>query len=325
MSPDTAFRSVEICGGAGGQALGLEWAGFNPVVIIDNDPHSCATLRENRPGWQVLATDLRDFVGSEHDGVLDVDLLSGGLPSGPYTVAGKQHGAKDERDLLKVAVYLAMEVQPRAILLETTPTLLTNSKFSISRDFVMEELGDLGYMIEWRILDAQDFGVPQARRSSVLIAMRSPDFTRFVWPQPHGRAATVGEVLRDSMAARGWAMADTWARAADKIAPTIVGGSKNHGGADLGPSRTKRQWLDLGVDGSSLADDVPAPDFVLRPELGRHGLPKITVRQAALLQGFPSGWRISGRKTAAYKQVAQAFPPPVAAALGHQIATALLA
>ncbi|MGW2216991.1 DNA cytosine methyltransferase [Nonomuraea sp. NPDC001684] len=319
-----SFSSVEICAGAGGQAVGLESAGFNPVALIDNDPHSCATLRANRPTWRVLSTDLRDFVGSEHDGVLDVDLLSGGLPSAPYTVAGKQHGANDERDLLKVAIYLAMEVQPRAILLETTPTLLTSPKFSASRAFVMEELGDLGYAIEWKILDAQDFGVPQARRSSVLIAMRSSYFARFSWPQSQGRAPTVGEALQESMADRGWPMAAAWARLADRVAPTIVGGSKNHGGADLGPSRAKRQWLELGVDGSSLADDVPAPDFELRPELGRHGIPKITVQQAAILQGFPLNWRICGRKTAAYRQVAQAFPPLVAAALGRQIAFALL-
>ncbi|GAA4598083.1 DNA cytosine methyltransferase [Planotetraspora phitsanulokensis] len=316
------FTSLEIGAGTGGQALGLERAGFNPVVVIDNDPHACRTLRANRPHWNVLEMDFKDFVGADH-GISTVDLLSGGVPSTPYSIAGKQEGTNDKRDLLAAAVYLAIELQPRTILLETTPSLLS-PKFAQVRKEVEAELKHLGYCWEWNVLDAQHFGVPQTRRSCLLVAMHPDDFARFTWPPTtHQASATVGEALRDSMASRGWPFADAWAMLADRVAPTIVGGSKNHGGADLGPTRTKRQWMDLAVNAHSLGNDAPDDDFGFDPELGRDGVPKLTVDQVMKLQGLPDDWIVTGGKTARYKQVAQVFPPPLAEAVGHHIAAAL--
>ena len=322
MSANT-LRSLEICAGAGGQALGLEMAGFDPVMLVDNDKNACDTLRKNRPQWRVVETDLREFVADEHEGVLDVDLLSCGVPSAPFSVAGSQDGTEDGRDLLKPAIYLARGVRPRAIMIESTPTLLTAPKFSAAREFVLGKLRKLGYEVDWQVLNAEDFGVPQTRKSAILIAMKSADFDRFVWPTGQEMAPTVGQALRRSMASRGWRQADEWAKMANRPAPTIVGGSKKHGGADLGPTRTKRAWLELGVDGHGVGNDVPERDYEIHPELGRKGFPQLTTAQVALLQGIPDSWTITGRKTASYRQIAQCFPPPLAAAIGHRIAYAL--
>jgi DNA (cytosine-5)-methyltransferase 1 len=118
------------------------------------------------------------------------------------------------------------------------------------------------------------------------------------------------------MGSGGWNRVDAWAAGADRIAPTLVGGSKKHGGPDLGPTRAKHEWRKLGVDGLGLADGPPPPRY--------SGLPKLTVPMAAVLQGFdPEQWRICGRKTAAYRQVGNAFPPPVARAFAERIAEAL--
>lgn len=316
------FTSLEIGSGVGGQALGLQRAGFHPIMAIDNDMHACRTLRANRPDWNVTELDLKDFVGADYR-IGTVDLLSGGVPSTPYSIAGKQKGAKDERDLLSAAVYLAIELQPRAIVLETTPSLKM-PKFAGVREEVEAELRHLGYWWEWKVLEAQDFGVPQVRRSYLLLAMRPDDFMRFEWPQPtHHTVPTVGEVLRESMASKGWRDADSWAALANRVAPTVVGGSKNHGGADLGPTRSKRQWMEVAVNAHSLADDVPDEDFVLDPSRGRDGVPKLTVEQVMKLQSLPDDWIVTGGKTARYKQVAQAVPPPLAEAVGRQIAAVL--
>jgi DNA (cytosine-5)-methyltransferase 1 len=113
------------------------------------------------------------------------------------------------------------------------------------------------------------------------------------------------------MAERGWLGAKAWAARADDIAPTLVGGSKKHGGPDLGPTRARQAWASLGVNGKTLADLAPDPDFV--------GMPKLTVRMAARIQGFDDDWQFHGRKTAAYRQVGNAFPPPVAAAVAEQL------
>jgi DNA (cytosine-5)-methyltransferase 1 len=121
------------------------------------------------------------------------------------------------------------------------------------------------------------------------------------------------------MAARGWTGAAAWTRRADRIAPTIVGGSKKHGGADLGPTRAKQAWAELGVDGLGLADQ--APDASADPA----HRPRLTCEMVTRLQGWQDewGWRFSGLKTARYRQIGNAFPPPVAEAVGTAIRRAL--
>jgi DNA (cytosine-5)-methyltransferase 1 len=117
------------------------------------------------------------------------------------------------------------------------------------------------------------------------------------------------------MGARGWRGVETWKRRANDIAPTIVGGSKKHGGPDLGPTRARHAWAELGVNGKSIAEEPPGPDFV--------GMPRLTVQMVAKLQGFPDDWRFVGRKTHAYRQVGNAFPPPVARAVAVEIKKAM--
>jgi len=311
---------VEICAGAGGQALGLERAGFEHALAVELDPAACATLRANRPAWKVAEGDVADealWRPRDYEGVA---LLAGGVPCPPFTVAGRQLGATDERDLFAWAVELCGIIRPRALLLENVRGLST-SRFSAYRQHVLDRLRELGYVPGWRLLHASDFGVPQLRPRTVLVAVRQDDAPWFRWPLPSAsaRPATVGETLGDLMAARGWPGAAAWARRADRIAPTIVGGSKKHGGADLGPTRAKRAWAELGVDGIGVADLAPGPDdpVALRPRL--------TCEMVTRLQGWEDewGWRFSGRKTARYRQIGNAFPPPVAEAVGSAIRRAL--
>jgi DNA (cytosine-5)-methyltransferase 1 len=315
----TDLEVVEICAGAGGQALGLERAGFEHALAVELDAAACATLRANRPGWKVAEGDAADAALWRPRDYRGVALLAGGVPCPPFTVAGRQLGATDERDLFAWAVELCGIIQPRALLLENVRGLST-SRFSAYRQHVEDRLTELGYVPGWRLLHAADFGVPQLRPRTVLVALRAADASWFRWPSPHGRApATVGETVGDLMAARGWTGAAAWARRADRIAPTIVGGSKKHGGGDLGPTRAKRAWADLGVDGLGIADEAPARDAdpALRPRL--------TCEMVTRLQGWRDewGWQFSGRKTARYRQIGNAFPPPVAEAVGTAIRQAL--
>jgi DNA (cytosine-5)-methyltransferase 1 len=306
------LTSLELCAGAGGQALGLEAAGFGHVGLFENDPHACNTLRLNRPSWPVFEHDLfQDFDISNFRGI---DLLAGGLPCPPFSVAGKQLGEKDERNLFTRGVELAEKIQPRAIMFENVRGMLSPS-FASYREWIELRLRRQGYWVDWRLLQASDFGVPQLRPRVVMVALKRQYASGFTWPIANARPMTVGECLFDLMAADGWLGAQIWKDKANKIAPTLVGGSKKHGGPDLGPTRARKAWSELGVDGGSVTDRNPT-----REQLGP---PKLTVRMAARLQGFPDSWQFFGKKTAAYRQVGNAFPPPVAAAVSSQIAGAL--
>ena len=313
------YRVVEICAGAGGQSLGLELAGFEHELAVELDPNACATLRANRPHWKVAQGDVAGPAVWSPSDYAGIDLLAGGVPCPPFTIAGKQLGATDERDLFAWTIELCGVVVPRALLLENVRGL-SLPRFAAYRQHVLDRLAEFGYAADWRLLHASDYGVPQLRPRFVLVAMRPEDFAYFSWPEPAGQSPTVGEMLRDLMAARGWPGASAWAERANDIAPTIVGGSKKHGGADLGPTRAKRAWREMGVDALGVADAAPSAGEPVTL------LPKLTCEMVARLQGWNDAeyrWTFTGRKTSTYRQIGNAFPPPVAHALGESIRRAL--
>ena len=300
--------ALEICAGAGGQALGLELAGFSHAALIEIDEFACETLNLNRPLWNVIHGDVQGLDGTPYQGI---DLLAGGIPCPPFSVAGKQLGEQDDRDLFPSVIRLTRQIRPLMLMVENVRGLLA-ARFESYRGRIRSELNYLGYSVHWRLLNASSYGVPQLRPRSVLIAVNAEISDRFVWPTPSlVPPKTVGEVLVDLMGSRGWPGAEPWSYRAADIAPTIVGGSSKHGGPDLGPVRARRAWEKLGVDGLGIADLPPEPEFL--------GNPKLTTKMVARLQGFPDVWEFAGRKTRSYRQVGNAFPPPVARAVGVSI------
>jgi DNA (cytosine-5)-methyltransferase 1 len=305
------MTSLEICAGAGGQALGLERAGFESTCLVEIEEYACNTLLLNRSQWNVKCMDLKKFSGKPYYGV---DLLAGGVPCPPFSVAGQQLGNLDERDLFPEALRLIKETSPKAIMIENVRGLF-DPKFKSYRESIIEALNKLGYQADWQLINASDYGVPQLRPRTILVGFKKQLKINFQWPEVQQSQTSVGEVLYDLMAERQWECVDKWKEKANSIAPTIVGGSKKHGGPDLGPTRAKRAWSLLGVDGNGIADAPPEKYFV--------GNPKLTVRMAARLQGFPDEWGFFGKKTASYRQVGNAFPPPAAEAIARSIHDAL--
>lgn len=306
------MHSIEFCAGAGGQAIGLEQAGFRHEALIEIEPDFAKTLQLNRPGWNVFARDMNVFDGRPYKGI---DLFAAGLPCPPFSVAGKQLGDLDERNLFPTALRLIDEMKPRAVMIENVRGFLS-PVFKDYREQLRGQLSKLGYHTDWRLLNASDFGVPQLRPRVVIVAIRKDLADIFDWPTVRPQnPPTVGVTLRDLMGAKGWLGLDNWVTRANEIAPTIVGGSKKHGGPDLGPTRARKAWASLGVEGRSLALEAPERDFV--------GMPRLTVRMVARLQGFPDSWQFYGGKTTSYRQVGNAFPAPVARAVAHNLRIAL--
>ncbi|MFF2551982.1 DNA cytosine methyltransferase [Nocardia sp. NPDC058058] len=374
------FTSIEICAGAGGQAIGLHQAGFDHLALVEIDPFAVETLELNirqHDVWtgsksEILQIDVKTF-DPFHDLVRtdrrlapgELDLLAGGVPCPPFSQAGKQLGKDDERDLFPRMLELIEILRPRAVMIENVRGIM-DPKFSTYRDWITVKLeggmlfGDdgqivqdkgLGYQVcAWNVLEASDFGVPQLRPRAILVAFREDVIQGFDYVLPtatHAQPISVAEALESSMYKRfspylAGAHAPTARSAFDRwlkvchqrstepdggIAPTLVGGSKKHGGADLGPSRAKAAWRRFGVDPMGIANDpeIPATKRTEDRDLFRPDGPMLTVRQAAILQGFPSDWEFAGGKTAQYRQVGNAFPPPVAKAVGISIRDVLQA
>lgn len=309
----TDMSVLEICAGAGGQSLGLEQAGFGHSLAVEIDPDACETLRLNRPRWSIHEGDVREVSGRDYKGV---DLIAGGVPCPPFSIAGKQLGEDDERDLFPEAIRLVREARPTAVLLENVRGL-SSAKFAPYRASIIAELKQLGYHSDWQVINSSEHGVPQLRPRFILLAVKQKYAKKLEWPKPVGTPTTVGAALLPLMKKEGWKGAEAWAANADGIGPTLVGGSRKHGGPDLGPTRARAAWLALGVDGKGLANEAPNADTPV------DAIPRLTVEMAARVQGFPEEWKISGRKTAAYRQIGNAFPPPVARAVGISLRLAI--
>ncbi|RSN51382.1 DNA (cytosine-5-)-methyltransferase [Streptomyces sp. WAC 04229] len=382
---EPAFTSIEICAGAGGQAIGLHQAGFGHLALVEIDKYAVETLRLNiedhevwaweRENCDVLSADVTKFEPHQdlHKGAdllaqNGLDLLAGGVPCPPFSHAGKQLGKLDERDLFPRMLQLVEELKPRAVMIENVRGIM-DPKFSDYRDWIRARLeggtyraddgqtvreDGLGYTVcRWDVLEASDFGVPQLRPRAILVAFRDDviEDLKYEWPAPtHEDPVSVAVSLEPSMrerygryfngvhgerARQGF---DRWLKKALErdaelkgkgggVAPTLVGGSKKHGGADLGPSRAKAAWKQLGISGMGVANDIEACEKKASEERDLFGAdgPMLTVRQAAVIQGFPPEWDFSGGKTAQYRQVGNAFPPPVARAVGKSIIEVLKA
>ncbi|GAA2487571.1 DNA cytosine methyltransferase [Nocardia seriolae] len=380
------FTSIEICAGAGGQAVGLHQAGFGHLALVEIDEHAVATLNLNikgdnaDPAWawegdncRIISKDVKAFEPlaevSKNGKKLaprELDLLAGGVPCPPFSHAGKQLGRDDERDLFPRMLELVKILQPRAVMIENVRGIM-DPKFEPYRTWIRARLeggkyteddgqivGEpgLGYTVcNWGVLEASNFGVPQLRPRAILVAIRNDVLgdLPYSWPTAtHEESASVADSLAETMRERyarfdketgrteGRAQFDRWYNTASSrhtelkgrgggIAPTLVGGSKKHGGADLGPSRAKAAWKQLGVSGMGVANDLDTctqKNTYERDLFGPDG-PMLTVQQTAIIQGFPADWKFSGGKTAQYRQIGNAFPPPVAKAVGDSIAKVL--
>ena len=305
---DGKLACVEICAGAGGQAIGLERAGFAHVALVEYEQEYCDVLKKNNPSWNVLCADVREFDGRPYSGV---DLLAGGVPCPPFSVASKQLGQEDDRDLFPEALRLLAEIKPRAVMIENVRGLL-DPKFDSYRNSILRRIDELGYDVQIKLLQASDYGVPQIRPRVLIVGIRKNEKGHFSFPVPCTEATpSVGEALRSIMGSRGWRHLESWVKRANRIAPTIVGGSKKHGGPDLGPTRARKAWAELGVDGLGVANEPPDVDF--------EGMPRLTKEMLATIQGFPAGWDFGKKKTSACRMIGNAFPPPVAEAVGVQI------
>ncbi|MBD8687235.1 MULTISPECIES: DNA cytosine methyltransferase [unclassified Rhizobium] len=308
-------RVVELCAGAGGLALGLERAGFEHVALIEMNRNAVATLRANRPNWNVVQADVRKVDFSQyHD--QRIDLLTGGLPCTPFSTVGQKKGRHDENNLMMEGVRAVREIAPKAFLFENVEGLL-HSRHADYVAFLLREFSKAGYSTEIHRINAKDYGVPQNRSRIMLVGMRKDLAGAFRMPRKFPElSSNVGDALADLMSENGWSGAEAWLQAKrdrDYRADTIRGyqGSAREGEA-------------IRADRRQLRYAPPAKSAPTEDEGSREGFaPGLTNRMRARLQGFPDTWEFIGGHGPVADQIGNAVVPAVAQAMGLAMVSAL--
>jgi len=314
---------VELFAGAGGIALGMELAGLEPVLLNDFEKDCTATLKKNRPGWNVILGDVKDinFTG------IKADVVTGGFPCQAFSYAGKKLGFDDTRGTLFHEFARAVkEIKPKLFLAENVAGLLSHDK---GRTFatIMEVFRSLGYNVQYKVLNAVDYSVPQKRRRVIIIGTLPG--INFEYPTRHSRIATLRDALQGVPPSAGTKYSEkrkkilelvppggSWVNLPVDIQKEFLGKSYYSGGGKRGMAR-RISWdepcLTLTTSPSQKQTERCHPDET-RP---------FTIREYARIQTFPDSWEFGGSTSSQYKQIGNAVPVKLAEALGKQIIKAL--
>lgn len=313
------MRYVSLFSGGGGLDLGFEAAGFDPLVCIDSDPVACETLSHNRPNWNVVCGDIREFNATPYRGA---DLVVGGPPCQGFSSAGKGDPEDPRNFLWQEYFRVVREVRPRAIVLENV-SALGNKRNGDHLSGIIRALTEDGFNFAMGVLNAAHYGVAQNRRRLIVVGVRNG--TAELPPPTHANhPVVVDEVIGDLQY-----MPDTpsfnhvanrhashvtarWGR----LMPGEVDPNYRRGRLDgAKPSVTIRAGGGYGPSGNHLAGFHPP----IHPHLAR----QLTVREAARIQSFPDDWYFCGPKTIQGRQVGNAVPVQLAKAIATQVSVSL--
>jgi DNA (cytosine-5)-methyltransferase 1 len=325
-------KAIDLFSGAGGMSLGLHRAGWETVAAIEWDASACQTYKENHPTVEVIQSDAREVNFKKWRG--EVDLLAGGPPCQPFSVAGKQNAAEDDRDMIPTFVEAVTKILPSAFLMENVAGLMA-ARHSSYLENIIRELEDLGYVVSAAVLNAANFGVSQHRKRLFIVGLKRQKFS-FPLPvfgeenKPYVTARSALEnvpvdepnkaiityakkpVLRpqpfDGMLVNGGGRPINLDEPSQTI-PASAGGNRTHILDHEGILAAYHRYLMNGG----------------KPKSGVvEGVRRLTVRESARLQGFPDSYRFIGRSSSLYRQVGNAVPPQLGETLGKQILQYLL-
>lgn len=316
--------TLELFAGAGGMALGLEKAGFKPLMLVEVDKDCVATLKKNRPKWNVIADDIRqiNFIGME------ADVVTGGFPCQAFSHAGNKLGFEDTRGTLFYEFARAVkEIKPKIFLAENVEAIIRNNGGRTIRT-IMEVLSSFGYNVQYKVLDAVNYNVPQKRKRVIFIGTRGG--IKFEYPRPSKKIITLREALEDVPPSTGETYSDikrtqlsyvkpggSWVDMPVKVQKQYMGKSFYSTGGRRGMGR-RLSWnepcLTLTCSPAQKMTERCHPDEV-RP---------FTVREYARIQTFPDSWKFVGSRSSQYRQIGNAVPVEFAKQLGLAMKRSLL-
>lgn len=333
IKPVRDFTSIELFAGGGGLALGMEKAGFKHILLNEFDKSACDTLRKNRPNWNVVEGDIHKVSFKDYEG--KVDFLSGGFPCQAFSYAGKKAGFEDARGTLFFELARAVkEVKPKVFMGENVKGLYTHEK-GHTFEVIKSVIEDLGYtLVEPQILKAIQYQVPQKRERLILIAIRNDIANKvtFHYPSPYHRVLTLRDAFfkgilyncdvpesigqqypnRKKEIMEKVPMGGYWKDLPDELQREYMKGSYYMGGGKTGIARR------LSLDEPSLTLTC-APAMKQTERCHPIETRPLTIREYARIQTFPDNWEFCGNMIAQYKQIGNAVPVNLAAAVGRSI------
>lgn len=333
VNPSRDFTSIELFAGGGGLALGMEKAGFKHVLLNEFDKSACETLRKNRPDWNIIEGDIHDISFKEYEG--KVDFLSGGFPCQAFSYAGNKAGFEDARGTLFFELARAVkEVKPKVFMGENVKGLYTHDN-GHTFEVIKNVIADLGYtLVEPQVLKAIQYQVPQKRERLILVAIRNDiaDKVAFHYPSPYNRVVTLRDAFykgilydcdvpnsigqsypkRKKEIMEHVPMGGYWKDLPDELQREYMKASYFMGGGKTGIARR------LSLDEPSLTLTC-APAMKQTERCHPTETRPLTVREYARIQTFPDDWEFCGNMTAQYKQIGNAVPVNLAAAVGRSL------
>ena len=333
VTPNRPYKLVELFAGAGGLAIGMEQAGFDSVLLNEIDKNACATLRKNRPEWNVLEGDISEIDFSKYKDT--VDILSGGFPCQAFSYAGNKQGFEDARGTLFFEYARAVkEINPKVIVAENVRGLLKHDDGK-TLETIKNIIDELGYeLVDPRVLKAVFYRVPQKRERLLLIAIRKDlaPGVEFKWPSPYERIMTMKDALKkgdlydsDVPLSDGQKYPD---RKSEILAKVPEGGYWRDLPDDLQREyMMKSYFLGGGKTGMArrLAWDEPSLTLTCAPAQKQterchpSETRPLTVREYARIQTFPDDWEFCGSTSSQYKQIGNAVPVNLAYAVARSL------
>jgi DNA (cytosine-5)-methyltransferase 1 len=319
----TPKRFIEVCSGCGGLSTGLINVGFKPVLLNDNDRYCCRSLENNHPGISIDHGSMTDLDLSTEEGI---DLLAGGVPCQSFSQAGKRNGLKDERGQLLLHFNdLVNQCKPKVFLIENVKGLVTHNKGNTLQNIVKLLRNNGNYIVYYKVLNSNDYGVPQKRQRLFIVGVRQDISKTFKYPTPMSYKPVLRDVLIDVPASEGYKYPDKKKRVLDLVPPggcwvnlpediqkSYMGASYNSGGGKRGIARR-------------LSMDEPCLTLTTSPMQKQtercHPLETrpFTVREYARIQTFPDSYTFFGSIAQQYKQIGNAVPIKLAEAMGKAI------
>jgi DNA (cytosine-5)-methyltransferase 1 len=336
--------AISLFTGAGGMDIGFSSAGFNVIWANEYSKHAAATYRLNHPNTVIVEGDINDHINEIP--TTGIDCVFGGPPCQGFSVAGKMDANDPRSQLVFSFIEVVERTRPKCFVMENVKALAALSKFAEVRQALFRRSEELGYEVDFFILNAKDFGVPQARERVFLIGFEKNLQRRMTQAQltKHKKPEVQVKTIFQSLGKAGTEKNPLTCKAKITVAenpvlrkspyagmlfngmgrPVKLEGAAHTLPASMGGNKTP--IVDEGVlfDGlgswveayhKSVFYDKEIPKFMEAPKQLR----RMTVLEAALIQTFPEGYKVAGPMTSQYTQIGNAVPCKLAEAVAKAV------